>query len=292
MSIIKKVLLSFFLITSSYGAYLDKKAITPDLISEKKYPVDNRVFQDTILDGKNEGNINFTISFPKKLTKNENILILVDGLETGKTSLQYFSHPENYILIGYEYDKTLLKLRKKSVLLHLPSTRKAILEAPYQLVSLVKWIENQSWYNKRGIVFLGLSLGSIFVPATYHLAEKENILLGPCILAFGGAGIYDIFLANLKNYKILSPPISYFASLLFKPIDPKYHLSNMHNNVLIISGTKDENIPKKSSDLLKELTPEPKTIVDIDTTHMQPDREDIIQKVYEISMKWLKENNY
>jgi len=38
------------------------------------------------------------------------------------------------------------------------------------------------------------------------------------------------------------------------------------------------------------LTPEPKTIVNIDTEHMDPGKTEIINRVAQISLDWLEEN--
>ena len=279
-------LLSILALTTStlFASYVDKKIIDPKIIKKKSYQQDNRNIQDITLKG--NGDINFKISFPKKLTTNLNVLILVDGLETGKNSLDYFKHPDDYILVGYEFEKKVKLLTKKTSYLHSLSLRKAALAVPYQLLSIVKWIEKRKFTNKK-IDFLGLSFGSVFVPATYHIAAVNNIALGKCILAFGGAGLYDIFLVNLKVSKAFKKPASFLAYSLLRPIDPKFHLPYMKGEFLIINGTQDSRIPIKSRALLEKLTPKPKKIINSDTFHMDPDNIELIEEVYDISLKWL-----
>lgn len=291
MKFIKFFILQFIIFSNIFANFLDQRL--PDIkeISKETYfDLPSREYEDIILDGQDFGNIKFSISYPKNITKKENVLLLLDGLETGRDALKYIPQPKNYVIIGYEYIKNLHRLRKKSVFFHLPSTRKAILDVPFQIVSIIKWIEQQPWYSHKNVIIIGVSFGAIFVPASCQLAQMNNLKLGPTIMAFGGAGLYDIFYTNLKNYKILRKPIAYFAYQLFKPIDPVFHLPYIHGKFLIINGTKDENIPLQSAQLLQELTPEPKTIINIDTKHVEPRRKDIIDKIVKISLDWLEKN--
>ncbi|NGX36236.1 MAG: hypothetical protein K1000chlam1_01076 [Candidatus Anoxychlamydiales bacterium] len=288
---LKFFIFQIFVFSSLFANFLDQKLPVIKEISKETYiDLPSREYEDIALDGQNFGNIKFSISYPKNITKDENVLLLIDGLDTGRDVLQYIPHLKDYVIIGYEYQKNLHRLRKKSVFFHLPSTRRAVLDVPFQLVSIVKWIEKQAWYSHKNVIIIGVSFGAIFVPATYQLAQINNLKLGPGIMAFGGAGIYDIFYANLKNYDLLRKPLAYFAYQLFKPIDPVFHLPYIHGKFLIINGTKDENIPLKSAQLFQELTPDPKTIINIDTTHLQPGRKDIIDKIVDISLEWLKKN--
>ena len=287
----KFFVLQFFILINVFANFLDQKLPDIQEISKETFfDLSTREYEDVTLDGKNFKNIKFSISYPKTITKNENVLLLLDGLETGRDVLKYVPHLKDYVIIGYEYEKNLHRLRKKSVFFHLYSTRKAVLDVPFQIVLLVKWIEKQPWYSQKNVIIIGTSFGAIFVPATYQLAQMNNIKLGPGIMAFGGAGIYDIFYANLKNYNILRKPLAYFAYRLFKPIDPVFHLPYIHGRFLIINGTEDENIPSQSVKMLQELTPEPKTIITIDTTHVSPNRKDIIDEVVKISLDWLEKN--
>ncbi|NGX63860.1 MAG: hypothetical protein KR126chlam6_01278 [Candidatus Anoxychlamydiales bacterium] len=291
MNFLKLLVIQLLFCTITFANFLDQKL--PQIEKTTITPFEDlssRDYEDVVLDTKNYGQIKFSISYPKNITKTENVLLLLDGLETGRKSLKYIPHLENYVIIGYEFTKNLQRLKQKEVLFHLPSTRKAVLDVPFQILGIVNWIETEEWYSKKDVIIIGVSFGAIFVPATYHLAEMNNLKLGDGIMAFGGAGLYDIFYTNLKNYKILRKPLAFFSYQIFKPIDPTFHLPYIHGKFLIINGTEDENIPLKAAQKLQKLTPEPKTIINIDTKHLDPNRQDIINEVVEISLKWLKKN--
>ncbi|NGX44436.1 MAG: hypothetical protein K1060chlam3_00603 [Candidatus Anoxychlamydiales bacterium] len=290
MYFFKLFLIQTFFCLNLFSNFLDQKLPEITLISKQAYEdLPTRKYEDIVLNAQKFGDIRFSVSYPKNLTNDENILLLLDGLETGRDSLKYVPHPDNYVIIGYEFQKELFRLKQKSVFFHLPSTRKAVLDVPFQLLGIVDWIKKQPW-GKKNVIIIGVSFGAIFVPATYHLAEINNIELSSGIIAFGGAGLYDVYYANLRNYQILRKPLAYLASLVFKPIDPMYHLPYIHGKFLVINGTQDKSIPLKSARLLQELAPEPKTIINLDTPHLDPSRKDIINEVVEISLKWLEKN--
>ncbi|NGX56933.1 MAG: hypothetical protein K1060chlam5_01186 [Candidatus Anoxychlamydiales bacterium] len=288
-----KIILSIFILFFSFlkADVFDKKIETPEIIFKNTYKKTifekDRIYSDITLKSKDFEVINFTVSFPKDLSKAKRILILIDGLKTSKDVLNYFKPLDDYILIGFEFDKTLNYLNSKKSIFHIFSLRKAVLDTPFQVVSLIKWLKTQTWFKNDPII-MGISFGAIFVPATYHVAKLNNIDLGPCILAFGGANIYEIFYANLNNYFLFRKQIAKIAALIFNPIDPKYHMKYIKPPLLIINGTDDTFIPKKSAKLLQELANDPKTIINLETKHIMPDNKSLIEKVYNISNEWLK----
>jgi esterase/lipase len=148
----------------------------------------------------------------------------------------------------------------------------------------------QKWYSNQKIIIVGVSFGAIFVPATYHLAKNNNVLLSNCVLAYAGADLYEIFLNAFKNYKIFKKPLAFFANELFKDLDPKYHLNYITSKMLIINGMNDEYIPKKSVELLQKNAPSNKTIINLDSKHIQPEKNSLLNKVEDITLKWIENN--
>ncbi|MBN2479481.1 MAG: hypothetical protein JXA94_04565, partial [Parachlamydiales bacterium] len=264
-------------------------------ISEKKY-VENfdgfqRIFKEYHLYSKKKGDIKFTVSFPFQRSDNLKCLILIDGLETGEDSLKYVPiNPKDFVIVGYEYPKNLQKINSKTALFHIPEIRKAALSVSDQIIEVINFIENEPWYNKGPINIMGCSFGAIFVPQVYHLAQNKDIDLGPGVMAYGGAGLYDIFYANLSKYRILRAPMAYLAYLVFKPVDPVFHLPYIHGKFLIINGLQDKNIPLKAARKLQDMTPKPKTIINLDESHMAPDKTQLLKKIGTISLDWLEKN--
>ncbi len=274
---------------------LNKDISNYKILSQVSYKEDfeefSRHFIDITLKTKDLGIIKFTVSLPSnKDPKNLRCLIVLNGLETGRNTLKLAPNPDDFAIIGYEYPKNLHRIRNKSIVLHIPSTRKAALDVPSQLLLIAKWAEKQEWMSTKPVNIMGLSFGAIFVPAAYHLAEIKKIELGPGILAFGGAGLYDIFYANIKKYKYIKAPTAYLGYLIFKPLDPIYHMPYIKNKFLIINGAQDKFIPKKSVEKLQRLANKNSTIINLNSIHIQPEKNALLDYVAKISEKWLREN--
>ena len=131
---------------------------------------------------------------------------------------------------------------------------------------------------------MGVSLGALFTPAIYHLADREGVVLADGVIAFGGADLESLLMQNvLKNLigaKVLA--------MMLHPLEPALHIPYVHQEILFINGTNDDKIPIDSAKRLHRLKPPPKKIVWLDTEHIQPNREKIVRQVVEITTDWLQ----
>lgn len=264
------------------------------ILSEKKYQVaDNqemRTYEDVILNCEKGGEANFTISLPEKIPpEGLPTVLIVGGLKTGRESLQFIPDHGNYALVAYEYPQRLKTLHKINVFLHIYTVRKAALEVPKELIAIIKYLRKQSWINQEPISLMGYSFGATFLPVTYVDAEKEGIPLGPGVMAYGGAGVYCLFKANLPLPNFLKKPVASMAAAMFKPIDPILYAPHMKGDFLIINGIYDSQIPLECADRLQNLVPEPKTVMNLETEHMSPENPDLNLRLINISRQWLEE---
>lgn len=264
------------------------------VVSEKRYQVpDNqeiRSYEDVVLDCGKAGEANFTVSLPEKIPPGGlPTILIVGGLKTGRESLQFIPDHGEYALIAYEYPKRLKTLHKINVIFHIYSVRKAALEVPRELIAMIKYLRKQPWINKEPISLMGYSFGATFMPVTYVEAEKEGIKLGPGVMAYGGAGIYCLFNANLPLPHFLKKPVATMAAATFKPIDPLLYAPKMSGDFLIINGIYDSQIPMECAERLQNLVPEPKTVINLETEHMSPKKPDLNLRLINISRKWLNE---
>ncbi len=264
------------------------------MILEKAYEMPDaqemRVYQDVILDCGKNGEANFTISLPKEVPE-EGLpcILIVGGLKTGRESLQFIPDHGGYALVAYEYPSTLQNLRKINILWNLYAVRKAALDVPPQLLSMIHYLQKQSWINQEPISMMGYSFGSVFIPITYVIAREHGIHLGPGVMAYGGAGIYCLFKANLPVPQFLKPPIAMMAAATFKPIDPIIYAPRMKGDFLIINGIYDTQIPLECAHRLQELVPEPKKVINLETEHMHPDNMELTLRLIKISRTWIEE---
>lgn len=262
------------------------------LLSEKRYLIPDqqemRTYIDVVLNCDEAGEANFTISLPEKIPQGGlPTILIVGGLKTGRESLQFIPNHGEYALIAYEYPKRLKTLHKINVLWHLYTVRKAALEVPIELVAILHYLSQESWINQEPVSLMGYSFGATFLPVTYVNAEKEGLKLGPGVMAYGGAGVYCLFKANLPLPKFLRDPVATMAAATFKPIDPLLYASKMKGDFLIINGIYDSQIPLECAHRLQDLVPEPKTVMNLETEHMSPKNPGLNLQLIDISLSWL-----
>ncbi|MCB1107893.1 MAG: hypothetical protein KDK76_07345 [Chlamydiia bacterium] len=260
----------------------------------KKYQVSDaqemRTYEDVILDCGKYGEALFTISLPEKIP-HEGLpcILIVGGLKTGRESLEYVPDHGQYALVAYEYPDMLKKLHKINVFWHLYSVRKAALEVPPELISILKYLYQQTWLNREPISLMGYSFGATYMPVTYVKGELAGLKLGPGVMCYGGAGIYCLFKANLPLPNFLRDPVAAMAAAAFKPIDPILYASKMKGDFLILNGIYDSQIPMGCATRLQDLVPEPKTVINLETEHMHPKNTELNLRLINISRKWLEE---
>lgn len=283
------ILLSIFLLSFPlYGETLG------DVISEKTYQVPDtiemRTYKDVVLNCGKAGEGLFTVSLPEKIPpEGLPCILIIGGLKTGRESLQFIPDHKEFALVAYEYPEMLKLLHKINVFWNLYSVRKGALDVPPEIITIIKYLQKQPWINNEPISLMGYSFGATFMPAIYVDAEKEGIDLGPGVMAYGGAGIYCLFKANLPFPNFLKRPLASMAAALFKPIDPILYAPHMKGEFLIINGLYDSKIPMECAHRLQNLVPEPKTIINLETGHMHPDKKELNLRLIKISRDWLEE---
>ncbi len=274
---------------------LDKGEPSFHVVEKNTYSLQDeglsRTLHDYVLDAGSYGTLRFSVSLPEKMPSGGlPVVAIVDGLETGRKSLELIKGHGDYALIAYEYPKILHELKGYSALRYLVSLRKAALDVPGQLIALAKWASQEEWSNQMPISLMGVSFGSEFLPSTLHLARKMDISFGPTIFAYGGAGLFRLFYAFSG-----SAPVRFLRALLgmliFRPLEPERHLENIQGEFLILNGIYDRQIPWPAAQKLQKLIPEPKTIINLKTSHLQPTSYDLLQTIVTIAREWLEKSN-
>lgn len=248
-----------------------------------------RNYHDIALDTGRSGTANITVSLPQKIPpEGLPCIIVLAGFETGKKSLQYIPVHGNYSLISFEYPLRHKSITKWNIPFHLLPARHAFFQTPSQITTVARWAQQQPWSNKKPVIILGFSFGGLFIPAVYHLAQKQNLKLGPGVIGYAGADLYTIYYENIPESWWFRSPLASFFSYLTSPLDPVHHLPHLKGEFLLINGLQDKKIPWSSAKKLHELTPEPKTIIKLDTAHMYKDNTELLLRLNNISKEWLE----
>jgi len=229
----------------------------------------------------------FCLSFPAKIPKEGlTCIIVMAGLEQGQKNLEFIQEPRNYVLIGYEYP--LILRNKHRSLFDLYRIRKQTIHIPFDILDISTWVLKQTWSNKQ-VSVAGFSFGAMFVPAIYHEAEKKDIPLGPGVIAYAGADLYPILKINLPGNEFTKSLKASIAAFLLKSLEPAKHLPYLHNDFLIINGKYDDYIPFEQAQKLQELTPKPKTIINLETSHLSPTNKKQLREINRICDRWFED---
>ena len=247
---------------------------------------DNRYYSHVSLMSEEGSDIVFYISRPKTASVRKlPVIFVLGGWKVGLQTFDLIADPGEYILVIYRYGYTSEEWKSAG---NKPAEvfriRRAILAVPDRVVQALLWIATQNDVDKEAISLMGVSLGALFTPAIYHLADREGVALADGVIAFGGADLESLLVQNVLKNAIGAKVLA----MMLHPLEPALHIPYVHQEILFINGTHDDKIPMESARRLHRLKPPPKKIVWLDTAHIQPNREEIVREVVEITTNWLE----
>jgi pimeloyl-ACP methyl ester carboxylesterase len=218
------------------------------------------------------------------------VVMVLGGLGTGENNIRDITDAGNNIIAGYDWPMPVEAPKDASILLHAREFYDRAMIAPAQIASAIDWIAAQPWADGNRVSLLGYSMGALVAPAAQNLTLQTGHIVGWTILAYGGAPLSSIFVADehIKPFWMryaLAP----FVSVFLHPLEPALNLSNLTGRFLILEGKNDELVPESARARLRDAVPEPKTIVTFDGEHMGvgPDKAELLQKIIAASREWL-----
>lgn len=250
-----------------------------------------RIYHDITLYADALDSIRFTLSLPARTEGiHLPVVMVIGGLEIGRTSLQYVGHHGNNAIIAYEYPYGPEYWYEGTALTEIPAIRNAVRSVPAQLEALRRWAREQPWADTGRICTFSYSFGSMFVPAFYRLVQERGGKPGPATLIYAGINVEAMLRHNLRMEPAgLRNILAWLAATAVHPVEPALHLPHMRSELLIVNGTRDMLIPRECWRGLQELAPEPKTIINLNTGHMHPSATRLIDSLVGIGRQWLLE---
>lgn len=272
-----------------YSGKVELSQDTPYHLSFQELP--ERIYRHITLTTEYLGSIEAFISQPKIIpAEGLPVVIIMGGLEVDADTFKLISDPGENIYIIFKYPYTPEYWKEGSPVVEIPLIRKKVLRVPSQVLSLYEWVSKQLWTEKGRVTFAGFSLGAMFLPAVYHLADSHDKVFSPGIIAYAGVDISDLLYMNMKKIDPLwRSSIAWLGETAIYGIEPARHLPYMNNEFLLINGMRDHQIPTYSWEKLHRSIPQPKTLVILDAGHMHPRKPELTKKVVKISREWLKE---
>jgi len=267
---------------------IDPGSIETTVVQDNAYAVGRRRYHDVVLYSPEVDSVRCTISLPDDSSRALPVIIIIGGLEIGRTSLGYVAEHGANAVIAYEYPYGPRYWYEGAPMTEIPAIRRAVISVPGQLAALLRHASRQPWADSARSVCFSYSFGAIFAPSFLRLAESYGDTVHHTTLVYGGADIERLLQHNLRiESSELRNIFAWFAATAIHVVEPENHLPYLHSMFLVMNGKRDQFIPAMLSQRIRALVPEPKTVRILDTEHMQPGARHLIDTLVAISRDWL-----
>jgi hypothetical protein len=292
------VLVGFLLLGYVFG---DPLVILPRaegvlrVVSEETVVENGRTLRWMTLDAGRAGSTRFILSTPNPLPTDSPLplLIVLGGLAEAEENLQYLPPMGNNAVLVFQWPFPAYYPHEAwTDLRRIPHALWRTLQTPGQIAAATAWtLQTSPQIDPQQVSLLSLSLGVLPAPAAQHLMQAQNIPVQATVFAYGGAPIGTL-LASHPEFDLpwLRPGAAALVNLLTRPLDPQRHLPALRGHFLVLYGTQDPYVPLRAAARFEALTPEPKTVVILDTPHLDVDEVHlpVLQQVMVQVATWLQ----
>lgn len=263
----------------------------PRVVAQQWYIRGDRILHAVTLEEARLGRFSFVLSLPNPLPDEPlPIVFVLGGLGTAEENLAPVATPGANIVIGYDWPIPTFLPGPRAMLGEIGRWRSIIEAIPGQLTAVLRWAAAQPGADRNRITLLGVSLGSLAVPATARLAAAAEIPPRWTVLAYGGAPIATL-VANHPELdgQALAPLLGFAAGQVLRGVEPTAHLAAMPGETLVIGSRTDRLIPTEAAETMATLAPEPKEIVWMQGDHIGigPQQQETLAAVMRQATAWL-----
>jgi len=250
-----------------------------------------RMLQHVVLEAPGVGRIGLVISLPDPLPKQPlPIVMVLGGLATGERNIRHVPGGGDNAIVGYDWPIPTALPQGWDFVSEAPDLYDQVLRVPGQIAAALDWLAGQGWADSERTSLLAFSLGALAAPAAQRLAELRGRAIGWTALAYGGSPIGALLAANpyLKP-RWAAPILSSVADLVLRPVEPGEHLPHLRGRFLVVGGRNDAFVPEEAARRMRDLAPEPKTIVLLEGGHMGvgADRQALLAEIIAVTTGWL-----
>jgi hypothetical protein len=267
----------------------------PSVVELRQERWRDRKILHVALDGGAVGRVRCVVSLPDPLPDHPvPVVIVLGGLGGGSEAIRELTEiggdPGPNAIIGYDWPLPRRLPGLLGIALRAPALRRQAISAPGQVDALLRWASEEPWADAARVSLLGYSFGAFAAPAVQRLAEERGASVRWTVLGYSGAPIGAVIAGHPKvRPRWLASALGGAADLLLRPVEPSLHLPHLHGRFLVLEARSDRLIAPAAAERVRELTPQPRTVVLVDGDHMGvgPNTQGLLQQVVEVTRAWL-----
>lgn len=222
-------------------------------------------------------------------------LVLMGGIRTGRDAMRIIAERPAigrigaFLTMDYPYGGPR-SFRGLEMVPWIPRVREALFDGVEATRLALDFLESREGVDPDRLVLLGGSLGAFYVVDAGALDERPAAIIS----FMGGGDITSLLESNLRagghlGTRLLSVPVAVYLGLLLRPLEPtRLALRMAPTPYLQVSATDDERIPRKNARLLFEAASEPKRIHWMESAHVLPHRDEIVEEMIRIGLEELR----
>jgi len=237
--------------------------------------------------------VDITARVPREPTTPRPAMVLLAGQGTGRDAVRYIHDSRGVVAVSVSYpyrgDK---KAGKLALILDTPRIQRSLLDTIPAIMLVADWLIRQPYVDPRRIELAGGSMGAFLVSVPGALDTRFRRVW----LVHGGGKPADVLERGLEQH-IRSALLRKWTARLLAAAAASHHLAPEKwvgkispRPVIVISAVDDETIPRECVDTLHRALGQPSEVVWMETGHVMPGREAIIEQLLDLTLRRIKED--
>jgi dienelactone hydrolase len=207
-------------------------------------------------------------------------IILLGGKATGKYAIDYAFNINNVIILALDYPyEPRESYNFRTIMEDLPAVRQALIDMVPAAMLATDYLFRRSDVDTTKLVILGYSFGAPFVPVIVANDRRAAV----AAMVYGGGELHSMIRHNVAQYKgpVLSEFVGFLGgALLLRPMEPMRFADRISPIPLVmINGKNDEQIPRYNTELFFNAAREPKSIVWLESKHVNPNNPELTRQI-------------